>query len=1187
MREIRLEEESSSLKKKLKEEIDKTEVTEDVNVTLIIKNGKSVKDLTFIDEYNKDGAQRRVTFIICYEFTLNENQAEGWLNFASKSFDKIQRQALNTAALTQRNIKKLIACFKVNGITNKTLKVLESIKNLTNPEPERLEIVFQIYEKLTCKSNSQIGWRDVYGEFLEKYEQWKLNDKLQRLLVKDSIAEQCYPNWINIVFSVKVTHENDVTNLRYFFPLYDFLTSISMGTLLKIYSDNKNIDGDEDEGDERRVMQFLSWIICDGTTIKAKYIRLNDKKIWQPAVDSSDMLPIICFREEDSPEQSSVTDSLIKAYFKDVENWEIDNKYKGFSETDKIAIQKKLCDTVIKNADIAGTKNGLQQKFLEYVKDIQNKFTFLVYLFLVRNLLSNDNILIYDGKDVKLNEILLKNTWENAKSYSEGLLQLIENAQKHSKGEKAFFGMRIYKANPNNTMSELLKESNTRTVLWNKYRRKSIIGGNIFNEKVWNTDEFLYSDFIEFYVLDNALDSGAAPAGIIDSIVKKGKVRLGVVDSIEKLFELNESDYVVIDADGNDSENKKLSFYIEHYGLRWMKRHVDSLNGIVEVFSPCGERENVKKQFFSSYKNAECKESDVKNLYFTEYSILVPLNYKKRQTEPKKTKNKLSGNPFKNISLKDKNFYDYVSVSVEEVKESSASKIEDVKETYEYLEKLFAQAAKDLNAAGDCNLLNYEGLLYIDAAKLSSRRNIEVFSKALFKAIFKRDKSKSLYIAVYFGGSKEKAKEFSRIFAVFYNKQDNSKYMDNVQIAVCSDGKDGDHKEVNFVLAGKKLENAYNTANNFVYYDAEASLEFLPLLKFFKTNGDKNSEFGEDKALRLFPFDLFLSDGAIGTHISPNETQKSNKTSWFLKQMLKRLNTNLDSEKYGCRVPDICARVGSKIYVDSFYEAELLFHNAGTVKRFAYLIASDIISSGKIKEGGFTFIVGYENYSAILIQEVERLLTEFYGSENKAFWLVDVRSDEMQNGNRLSKISFDNLSQDERNKIASSKIPVNCVTVLPINAAMSTVYKLHESFTRGIMALLPKENFQKKEKDLINFALNYCLVAVGNIFTGKADVGEKQFAEHYVKNINGEFCRYDSGWGVISLQPKKADPESPNTEVRFLLPVDSTWRGSANILHDGHSEFKPLVQVDNTSTLLDTYFQTELPEHVIEYYIGK
>lgn len=535
--------------------------------------------------------------------------------------------------------------------------------------------------------------------------------------------------------------------------------------------------------------------------------------------------------------------------------------------------------------------------------------------------------------------------------------------------------------------------------------------------------------------------------------------------------------------------------------------------------------------------------------------------------------------------------------TINQVNSPNADEISNYWGTTKYEDK--GEKKKAVSNVYKClnDIVKYNGAYYLHGMNFQDALNVEIFAKALFYLFFERGrkvgkepnsdeldleklKNFPLYIAVDFEKNRYYAMEFIRIFAIFYDKANENKYMAGVQVAVCSTNKETNLKEVNFVLAGKSLDSAYATAKNFVYYNADASLEFIPLLKYLKRSSDDKTE-----PEPLYPFNLFL--------------QEDNK-SWFETQMQRRLNTDLRKSEYGCKISDIKVRLGSKIHIDTFYEAELLLHNVGTIKRFAYLLALNIVSTfnekimtlvsakemtGKARDGekdnkevdsgdkqedekGYLFLLGYENYSAVLMQEVQGLLKDYYKTGIKIEWIIDTHSED------FPVLSFDKFSEEEKKDIAAKapKDKIYCITILPLGSTMSTVYKLHDSFLRGLERI-GSNNINKNRL----FLSNYCLLAIGRVFF-ESKAGNKDnigIANNYIDEVG-----YDK-WHIATLKQKVQGQEG--IKVKYLLSASSTWSNP----YEASSFEKPLLKVDKTSTLLDTQFQTPLKKNIIGYYNGE
>lgn len=839
----------------------------------------------------------------------------------------------------------------------------------------------------------------------------------------------------------------------------------------------------------------------------------------------------------------------------------------------------------------------------------------LIFYFLLRNIYDSGRMLRFTGSREEIDLALLKKTALDAKSYAEGLGQIIENAQQHSNGKAAYFGMRIYKADTQATMAKLAKETNTRHILWRQYWITGTAahnGGasvntsdrnNIFNLTTPDGAR-VYSDFLEFYVLDDAIDQNGNAQGILEKIRSDQETLNGnrTLRSISDIFRLDESAYL----------NNPINFYIKHYGMRWLRMHTERLNAIVQVYSPrqtesfeyqgqtyVRSRElggfcysNIfpdglllsKRQKLSSGAVALADDGTVgrlqsmgKNLfimegqprervfpagalellvpyppcYSTEYSILVPLAYgpvPRRQKE----------NQVKPLSFStDQNFYR--DVEVRELPLCFSAFRPDLpwssREKDAAVHKLAAQMPAPGRTAGP-------PVLHYITLSGHTPFHIELLAKAFFSHIYTAAKSglpsedaPAQLFAVDFGDQKALISEFVRIFSIFYTKQGKNTYMSNVQIALCSNASSQNRKEVNFILAGQTLRSAYNTANSFVYHNADSSLEYVPLLEYL-TPPDTDTS---DRVVSLCPFDLLLP--------------RRDSMCWFLEQIKDKLDTDQRTNRYGCKLSDIHVRLGSKIHINNFYEAELLFHNVGNINRFAYLIARHI-DQCLPKNARYAFLVGYENYSAVLLQAVVSLLQDAREQTN-IYWVIDTRS-----AGKFPSISFDMFSQEERRAWAGQDIW--CYTIIPIGSTMSTVHKLLDSFSRGLTAAMADSGCKVRQPRL-SFGEHYVIVAVGSCFTPGRTIEHGEIEHNYIRSIGQS---PDLGWHTCQLNPHCDN--RPPLSVHYCLWAESEWHLAtplgASCPQSPCDLRRPLIQVDKTSTLLNAIFQTPLPPEALRYY---
>ena len=480
------------------------------------------------------------------------------------------------------------------------------------------------------------------------------------------------------------------------------------------------------------------------------------------------------------------------------------------------------------------------------LKMFGEEFTALIFMYLLRYYVQNP-------VESMNEDDLLRMLQTDSKSYAEGLWQIIENACKHSAGETAFFGMRVYKADTTSPMNKLQENVTTRTRLWDKYwKNKKIQKNNIFQDK-------RYAYYLEFYVIDDAIpnEHNGEKRGIVDMINvnqfgydPSDPATSVKVNDISSIFDLHEDDYGYPD--------KRMDYYIKHYGMQWLKRHVDKSNGVYEIYSPCacvksdpfacwysntfykigteGAGSDVKKEVF---KNSETNWAD---LYFTEYAILIPL--------PSQQKSLGMGAVLE---------YDFSATPIEESEWLSVKEI--------------IGAATDPKESRIDYLVNNLGKRSSYLIRVSEEMNpldIEILAKAIFRLIFEKSKDEKrleekLLFAILFEDQEKKEVqigEFVRIFSIFYQKLNHNEgesrnRMDNVQIALCAKDAD-DLNNVEFVLAGNDFAKAYQTASNYVYYNRN-SIPYVRLLEYLNEEGAGNENSGsQDVGLKLYPFDLYL-----------------------------------------------------------------------------------------------------------------------------------------------------------------------------------------------------------------------------------------------------------------------------------------------------------------------------------------
>ncbi len=981
--------------------------------------------------------------------------------------------------------------------------------------------------------NTRVEWIRVYNEFVKDEEKQNKTN--------------------SFFFNVDCT-DTDVCVLRYYYPLRNYLLDKGKKVNLRTYVAPKGLDKNDLErakkSFEYRRYQFLS---------QDPYIALaapeNEKK--DEDDNASDIFPMLIIPYGSTPD-GAVFGKLCDIYIRDTLLLpDLHNKKRLFEtlcsflydlKDDTEGTSFKDFSARLQLLTVAEDKRKFWEEnkkifAVENLKNFSEKdiLSIIFFFFLLRAFIRRSFQSVQQNN--KWNFDFLNRMIMNSKSYGEGIWQLIENAHEHSQGKIAFFGMRFHKANIDVTMSKLVENSLTRKRLWDQYIYKhKDESDNIFNIENSNGTK-KYADFLEVFVMDDALYAEGEGSGILDAIKRDQTELLEVPTSIGDIFKLEEKKY----KDGRGKEQ----YYIKHYGLRWLQKHVRNNDGILWVYSP-KFRTGESVYYYNGYGTYEIDLPTNNFVYSTEYNILFPISYSKtgQTNKAKKTKQKVTINTpyFENIEDVYKNakngiIYNKIEIRLGELLQEG----QDILDSVRILEAKFEEFQGEYEIKR--NLPNY---ITLTQNILHAHADIEILAKALFLYIYKKhEKTFKIRIAIDFKDQRDLIYEFVRIFSIFYLKENTNEYMDKVQIALCSSKKQSNNTqnsltEINFILAGKNLKTARDTADKFVYYNAESALEFVSLLNYFTIDSAETEN--EDLAVSLFPFELIpLSD---------------NKSSMFLSHMQNCLETPIWGDNLGCKMTDVRIRLGSKIRIDQFYEAELLFHSIGNIRRFAYLIAQDIISDyDKIKDS-YIYIIGYENYSSVLVQEIGNLLKAYELSMKNFIVAVDTQV----------KGTFPKM--DVPDSISGEK-QINVFTIIPIGTTMSTIYKEHSSFKRGLE--------DKVNKDKINFVRNYSIIAVGDDYCSGETGNKSEIFQKYIQKVSLPESKADI-WKKAILMKEFAGDKMGETEVRYCLAARAKWYDANEISVDEEFMTRPLSHTDKTSTLFEAVVQTKMSKNVLQYY---
>lgn len=586
----------------------------------------------------------------------------------------------------------------------------------------------------------------------------------------------------------------------------------------------------------------------------------------------------------------------------------------------------------------------------------------------------------------------------------------------------------------------------------------------------------------------------------------------------------NSSDYIMkvssfFNPDENEREkwrvfNKESDNVIHHYGLQLFDAMLQSIDGCFIVQSIADSELPNHKNFYST-SGDQLANNVKKYMTGTQYSILLP------------------------FILEHEKPFSFINTNVEFPLPSGSFTLDNrennpnIKSFTDMLLGYKNLPYSSSEEKKNCILSLFEPLstykpdnntiIVIDAKYLSTQ-NSELFAKALVKFIAKKRK-REINVAIKNCHS-DIFKQLARTFAMFYDRDGRNEIMSKSQIYLSGIMKDSANSYVEeFRLAGS---NIHDTLTAQIKLDAARGLtrEVHGGIISFLTNMLKRRPGTGTSELRVkyVPFDLLI---------------KTNGISVFEHNVNKILTTSVQQYNSGCALSPNHMRIGSKIHVDKFYEAKILFDNNYYTERFAWLIKEQIKNTNlpPCKEDSPYLFVGYESYSEILLYNI---CNQFSYSEYCIF--------EYGVQDAFGKASKDRFRR--LNRIEDGKV-YQVVYIVPINSTLSTFDKLQATFIKAV-----EKCNDDSSKTRLNISSKAGYFGVIQTRHGNSKTVEKEEL-NYFESINIEKRTIKS---KILL----------NQEVYYLFCVQANWMNPLQCKQcypaDNHYlEEVPLIETDKTS----------------------
>ena len=896
-----------------------------------------------------------------------------------------------------------------------------------------------------------------------------------------------------------------LTNLRYFFPLASYLLGakkISNENPLKI---DIQLPENSNEDDRRRLTTFFSQV----HNISEVKITVNGSKLQVIKWQASRIFPLCWVQGKDAISAGIDYSVLNECMYDDGNKLNKTNDDKNIYAELANALLSYIRD---QRRYIGTPKYKLnpdkKKTLLDEIESYLNKhlphmsiLAQIIWLYILRELIEMKDLFNFSkttDEHPHIHKDIMEKSRLDAVSYGESMYQLIENACVHSSGHKAWFGFRMHRAGKNVTMSNLAKEVQTRNRLYDDYRQ---CFSNYDNDEPFASDDNIFNKdyryFFEFFVLD---DAAKQQSGMVihynQRIADNNDSSRKPINELEDLFNIpvRENPLKVHVAD-----------VTVHYGLRLLRKMVSINDGYLVGKTPNDSGET--QCYFDGNPVKESMKHVHSDSFVTEWKAIIPIEYK----------------------------WPELTMNSEMVNEQNCfgRKIEQPRKKLRFLsrEELFkglSDYAKDEDIAalrgnlkGCMSALKkneLENSVILIGADKNNIYSLEIFSKALFAEIAEingqKDSAISLRIAIIFEHL-DAIYEFVRLFSVFYPNGIQPD-MKNVQIALCTkNSMCGDVYDAVVMLAGSHLSNTYEYARLFAYHHSENALEYLPLLDYLTMKGNKNANNTKvpKEDIALFPFELWLP-----TKFQSGTNELSDwQHNWFLARMRHILCTNIQDKSYGCMIDDIHIRLGSKIHLNRFFEAELLFQNMGNVVRFAYMIAHELLyGKQQLIKDQPVLLLGYEKYSSMLILQVEYWINQSGLLREVNTAIVYDDEDERE----VSVHPFFNAIETASGKYSNVQI----VTVLPVGTTLSTIYKM-QNVSKEYLG----KYFGIQWSDKTNNT-NFCLILVNKI--PDKDSALNAVSERY-------WLKAERDTQLITVNRESTNGQ--DIQVKYFLDADAEW----------------------------------------------
>lgn len=768
---------------------------------------------------------------------------------------------------------------------------------------------------------------------------------------------------IILYFRLKMRSDSDVTNLQYYFLIKQCIEAENQYSVLPVYcqlliDDNSMIEM------RYKISHFLVFESKKGSPVFLKNNNQGSVRDYGYVVNLpgtrgnskyqitslEKFYPLLEVNEDTYNMLSSTVSSALKACSESTERFP-ERLHKNYMDR-RMTPQDILLDMCIYYFTEGGIQKGKEQRssffysdeFLEAIKGM-NLLSFLIMCsfeyYLFQSYKENEQ----EGVELSINDLQKKISMFSG--LASGLLQIIENIIAHTKYRSGYFSFRIHNRN-----SEYL-EKNYASYL------------NEMKQKL-PCDMYLEVKVCDFSLEEREGGYSSTIAGcFMENLAKRaGKDEPEMSEFYEKFKGIAVKDFFQREQESGDYEDIWRAYYsrrknwLHHYGLKLYARIVNKAYGFFEVNSQNGLTHISKEQHYATIWN---ENSASIYLPGTQYNVILPYLTDSSEQEHIGVDSDINYDAMlqkllqSKIQANEKSLYEMLQNIMEKIGNAKNITADGFCNLQSKKEKYMEEAEKEIRKAYQAmdSTLDIIRVLILDTGELCNSFLQEVAAKAVWGHICCEDADGEFYCALT-NCSYELIQFLVNTIAVYFGLNSHLTIKRKFQLYICNN-KNGE----DFLISGANLAEIRSRAYKF----AASRGTFPSILTdlFLELGRERECIEPNCGQLEVIPFDVLIKEG--------KEIRFTQLVKWVMKK-------EIYYPDYGCKLPSVHIRLGSKIHIHNFYEAEILFQDSYFSKRMAYFVSSDILTRMDGIEAcpKRLILVGYENYSEMFLYDTHKLL---------------------------------------------------------------------------------------------------------------------------------------------------------------------------------------------------------------------